>query len=133
LFHAARSGAPAGAGLCLPDGIGSWWAGGVAVVGLTAEADRAVLRGHGAADLVRTVAIGGRHGGAASLSGESVGVWTADGLAVWTAGIAGWRFGDGLPEYSDALEIVEVFARDAEGALTVTATFYDGQALVRPL
>jgi hypothetical protein len=66
--------------------------------------------------------------------GESVGFWDGDTLVVWTANVQGWTLSHSMFEYSNSLEIIEVFRPSDTGkGLVVEATFYDPEAFARPL
>ena len=66
--------------------------------------------------------------------GETVGFWNGNTLVAWTANVQGWTLSHSMFEFSNSLEIIEVFRPNADGrGLTVEATFYDPEAFARPL
>jgi hypothetical protein len=66
--------------------------------------------------------------------GETVGFWDQDTLVAWTANVQGWTVSHSMFEYSNDLEVIEVFRPAPDGnGLVVEATFYDPEAFTRPL
>jgi hypothetical protein len=66
--------------------------------------------------------------------GETIGFWDGDTLVAWTANVQGWTLSHSMFEFSNSLEIVEVFRPSADGSgLVVEATFYDPEAFAEPL
>ncbi|MBI4487244.1 MAG: hypothetical protein HY655_14675, partial [Acidobacteria bacterium] len=66
--------------------------------------------------------------------GETIAFWNGNTLVAWTANVQGWTISHSMFEYSNSLEIVEVFRPSADGkVITVDATFYDPEAFSQPL
>jgi hypothetical protein len=66
--------------------------------------------------------------------GETVGFWNGNTLVSWTANLRGWTLTHSMFEFSDSMEIIEVFRPSADGkTITVEAIFYDPEAFVRPV
>jgi hypothetical protein len=69
--------------------------------------------------------------------GETIGFWDGDVLVTWTSNIQGWKV-HGNPEFSNALQTIEIYTpnRDAAGkviGLNHEGVFYDPEALVEPV
>jgi hypothetical protein len=69
--------------------------------------------------------------------GETIGFWDGDTLVTWTSNIQGWKV-HGNPEFSNALQTIEIYTpnRDAAGkviGLNHEGIFYDPEALVEPV
>ena len=66
--------------------------------------------------------------------GETVGFWNGNTLIAWTANVQGWTLTHNMFEYSNSMEIIEVFRPSADGrAISWEATFYVPVAFVRPV
>jgi hypothetical protein len=137
-YHEAVNNSPQWmASFCYPEGLMRWWAeashGGPIEVMMTPHQVQFLT---GIADnLLRRVLVGRRHvQQVPQWFGETVGFWNGTTLVAWTANVQGWTLSHSMFEFSNALEIVEVFRPGADGrTLTVEATFYDPEAFVRPL
>jgi hypothetical protein len=70
--------------------------------------------------------------------GETIGFWDGETLVSWTANVQGWTITHALFEYSNKLEMIEIFKprRDNNGAfqgITAETIFYDPEAFAVPL
>jgi hypothetical protein len=137
-YHEAVSNAPQWmAAFCYPEGFMRWFAefshGGPIEVLVTPHQVQLLT---GIADnLLRKVLVGREHvQQVPQWYGETVGFWDGDTLVAWTANVQGWTLSHSMFEFSSRLEAIEVYRPDPGGAgLTVEATFYDPEALTRPL
>jgi hypothetical protein len=137
-YHEAVSNSPQWmAAFCYPEGLMRWWSeashGGPIEVVMNPHQVQFLT---GIADnFLRRVLIGRRHvQQVPQWYGETVGFWHGNTLVAWTASVQGWTLSHSMFEFSNALEIVEVFTPAADGrTITVEATFYDPEAFVRPL
>ncbi len=137
-YHEAVSNSPQWmAAFCYPEGLMRWWAeashGGPIEVVMNRHQVQFLT---GIADnFLRRVLIGREHvQQVPQWYGETVGFWNGDTLVAWTANVQGWTLSHSMFEFSNALEIVEVFTPAVDGqTITVEATFYDREAFVRPL
>ena len=125
------------ASFCYPEGMMRWWAeaslGGDIEVMMTPHQVQFLS---GIADnFLRRVLIGRKHvQEVPQWYGETVGFWNGNTLVSWTANIQSWTLSHSMFEYSDKLEIIEVFRPSPDGkVITVEATFYDPDAFIRPL
>jgi hypothetical protein len=135
-FHEAVSNAPQWmAAFCYPEGLMRWWAefsiGEIEVL----MTPREVQLTSGVADnFIRKIMIDAEHVQLVpQWYGESIGFWDGDKLVVWTANVQAWTLSHSMFEFSDKLEVVEVFSPDGNGGLVAEATFYDPEAFKRPL
>jgi hypothetical protein len=136
-YHEAVSNAPQWmASFCYPEGLMRWWAQfshGDPIEVLTTPHQVQFLTGI-ADNLLRKVLVGRSHvQQVPQWYGETVGFWSGDTLVAWTANVQGWTLSHSMFEFSNALEVIEVFRPGPDGTLTVEATFYDPEAFVRPL
>jgi hypothetical protein len=137
-YHEAVNNSPQWmASFCYPEGMMRWWAqashGGPIEVMVTPHQVQFLT---GIADnLLRRVLIGRKHvQKVPQWFGETVGFWNGNTLVAWTANVQGWTLSHSMFEYSNALQIVEVFRPSADGkTINVEATFYDPEAFTRPL
>jgi hypothetical protein len=137
-YHEAVSNAPQWmASFCYPEGFMRWWAqashGGPIEVLMTPHQVQFLT---GIADnLLRKVLVGSKHvQQVPQWFGETVGFCNGDTRVAWTANVQGWTLSHSMFEYSNALEVIEVFRPNPEGnGLIVEATFYDPEAFIRPL
>jgi hypothetical protein len=63
--------------------------------------------------------------------GASQGFWDGDDLVMWSAQFKAWVIGNGMPEYSDKLQVVERMKRLGDEIL-VDVTLYDPEAFAFP-
>jgi hypothetical protein len=63
--------------------------------------------------------------------GASQGFWDGDELVVWTSQIKAWVISNGMPEYSDRLEVVERLKR-FDNEILGDVTLYDPKAFAFP-
>jgi hypothetical protein len=136
-YHEAVNNAPQwNASFCYPEGLMRWWAQFSLrdIEVLVTPAQVQLLSGV-ADNFLRKIHIGQEHvEQVPQWYGETVGFWNGDTLVAWTANVQGWTLSHSMFEFSNSLEIVEVFRPDADGGgLTVEATFYDGEAFTGPL
>jgi hypothetical protein len=135
LYHVAVSNAPQWvSSTCYPEGMIRWWAQGIRDIQFTVTPHQVQMVSGTALDFLRQILIGQKH--VTTISqwyGESVGFWDGETLVAWTKNIQGWWMSHALPEYSSALEAIEVFTRDDKRNIHLEVTLYDGQAFVAPL
>jgi hypothetical protein len=136
-YHEAVDNAPQWmAAFCYPEGLMRWWGEfAIADIEVLATPNQVQLLAGVADNFLRKVLIGREHmEKVPQWYGETVGFWTGDTLVAWTANVIPWTLSHSMFEFSDKLQVVEVFRPSPDGkALTVEATFYDPEAFVRPL
>ena len=137
-YHEAVSNSPQwNAAFCYPEGLMRWWAqftfGGP--IELVMTPSQVQFLSGSADNLLRKVLLGRTHvQQVPQWYGETVGFWNGTTLVAWTANVQAWTLSHSMFEFSDALEVIEVFRPGADGkTLTVEATFYDPQAFTQPL
>ena len=124
------------AAFCYPEGLMRWWAEAALNDIEVMVTPYQVQFLSGVADnFLRRVLIGRKHvQKVPQWYGETIGFWNGNTLVAWTANVIGWTMSHSMFEYSNSLEVVEVFTPDANGnGITVDATFYDPEAFARPL
>jgi hypothetical protein len=134
-YHEAVDNSPQwNASFCYPEGIMRWWHQTSMNEAEVMVTENQVQLLAGVADnFLRKVLIGRQHvQDVPQWYGETIGFWSGDTLVAWTKNIQGWTVSHSMFEYSDALQIIEVFKPNAKG-YEVEATFYDPVAFVRPL
>jgi hypothetical protein len=137
-YHETVSNAPQwDAAFCYPEGLMRWWAeaalGDIEVMVTPTQVQ--FLSGI-ADNFLRKVLVNQKPvlDGVPQWYGETVGFWDGKSLVAWTSNVQGWTLSHSMFEFSDNLQIVEVFTPNADGkGLTVDATFYDPDAFTRPL
>jgi hypothetical protein len=137
-YHEAVNNSPQWmASFCYPEGTMRWWAqashGGPIEVMVTPHQVQFLS---GIADnMLRRVLVGRTHvQKVPQWYGETVGFWNGNTLVAWTANVQGWTLSHSMFEYSNQLQIIEVFRPSADGkTISVEATFYDPEAFTRPL
>ena len=124
------------AAFCYPEGMMRWWGQfAIGQIEIMAVPSQVQLLAGVADNLIRRVLIGRQHvQQVPQWFGETVGFWNGNTLIAWTANVQGWTLSHSMFEFSNSLEIIEVFRPNADGkGLTVEATFYDPEAFARPL
>ena len=136
-YHEAVSNSPQWmAAFCYPEGLMRWWAQfAIGPIEVMVHPHQVQLLAGVADNFLRRVLIGRQHvQKVPQWFGETVGFWNGNTLIAWTANVQGWTLSHSMFEFSNALEIIEVFKPNADGSgLTVEATFYDPEAFARPL
>jgi hypothetical protein len=136
-YHEAVDNAPQWmAAFCYPEGFMRWWGEfAIADIEVLATPNQVQLLAGVADNFLRKVLIGREHmEKVPQWYGETVGFWTGDTLVAWTANVIPWTLSHSMFEFSDKLQVIEVFRPSPDGkGLTVEATFYDPEAFVRPL
>jgi hypothetical protein len=135
-YHEAVSNAPQWmAAFCYPEGLMRWWAEfSLRDIEVLVTPHQVQLTAGVADNFVRKILIDQEHVQLVpQWYGESVGFWDGDILVVHTANVQGWTLSHSMFEYSNSLEVIEVFTPSENGGLIVEATFYDPEAFVRPL
>jgi hypothetical protein len=136
-YHEAVSNSPQwNASFCYPEGMMRWWSQfALTNIEVLVTPQQVQLLGGVADNFLRKVHIGQQHVELVpQWYGETVGFWDGDTLVTWTASVQGWTLSHSMFEFSNALEIIEVFRPNADGTgLVVEATFYDPEAFVQPL
>jgi hypothetical protein len=135
LYHVGVSNAPQWpSSTCYPEGMIRWWAQGIRDIQVTVTPYQVQLLSGTALNILRQVLINQKHVSLISQwYGETVGFWDEETLVAWTDHVQGWTMSHSLPEFSNELEAVEVYTRDAERNLHLTITLYDPVAFVAPL
>ena len=124
------------AAFCYPEGLMRWW--GQFAIGnieVMVTPNQVQFLAGVADNFLRRVLIGRQHvQEVPQWFGETVGFWNGNKLVAWTANVQGWTLSHSMFEFSNSLEIIEVFTPAADGrGITVEATFYDPEAFTRPL
>ena len=136
-YHEAVTNSPQWmAAFCYPEGLMRWWsAPGVGQIELMMNPYQVQFLGGSADNMLRRVLIGRKHvQDVPQWLGETVGFWNGNTLIAWTANVQGWTLSHSMFEFSNSMEIIEVFRPSANGrTITVEATFYDPEAFVRPV
>jgi hypothetical protein len=136
-YHEAVTNSPQwNSQFCYPEGLMRWWGEfTLREIEVTVTPHQVQFLSGASHNYLRRVLIGRGHVQLVpQWFGETVGFWNGDTLVAWTANALGWAMSHSMFEYSNALEIVEVFrpAPDGDG-LIVEATFYDAEAFLQPL
>jgi hypothetical protein len=119
---------------CYPEGLIRWWAQGIRNIQVTVTPHQVQLLSGTALNILRQILIGQKHVSLISeWYGETVGFWDEETLVAWTDHVQGWTMSHALPEFSNELEAIEVFTRDAERNIRLEITIYDPLAFVAPL
>jgi hypothetical protein len=136
-YHETVSNAPQwNAAFCYPEGMMRWWAeAAIRDIEVMVTPTQVQFLAGIADNFLRKVLIDQKHvQQVPQWYGETVGFWDGDKLVTWTANVQGWTLSHSMFEFSNSLEIVEVFTPTADGkGLTVEATFYDPEAFSKPL
>ncbi len=135
-FHEAVTNAPQWmAAFCYPEGLMRWWGEfSLNEIEVLVTPHEVQLTTGVADNFIRKIMIDQPHTmKVPQWYGESVGFWDGNKLIVWTAQVQPWTMSHSMFEYSDKLNVIEVFTPAANGALSVDATFYDSVAFTRPL
>jgi hypothetical protein len=136
-YHEAVSNAPQWmAAFCYPEGLMRWWAEfSLRDIEILVTPHQVQLTAGVADNFVRKILIDQEHvQQVPQWYGESIGFWDGDTLVVHTANVQGWTLSHSMFEYSNELEVIEVFTPNADGSgLDVDATFYDREAFKQPL
>ena len=119
---------------CYPEGLIRWWAQGIRDIQVTVTPHQVQLLSGTALNILRQVLVGQKPVSLISQwYGETVGFWDGETLVAWTSHVQGWSMSHSLPEFSNDLEAVEVYTRDADRNLHLEVTLYDKTAFVAPL
>jgi len=136
-YHEAVSNSPQWmASFCYPEGLMRWWsAPAVGQIELMMNPSQVQFLGGSANTMLRRVLIGRKHvQEVPQWYGETVGFWNGNTLIAWTANVQGWTLSHSMFEFSNSMEVIEVFRPGADGkTIMVEATFYDTEAFTRPL
>ena len=135
-YHEAVTNAPQWmAAFCYPEGLMRWWAEfSLNEIEVLVTPHEVQLTTGVADNFIRKILIDQQHTmKVPQWYGESVGFWDGNKLVVWTANVQAWTLSHSMFEFSDKLEVVEVFTPTADGGLSVDATFYDPKAFKQPL
>ena len=119
---------------CYPEGLIRWWAQGIRDIQVTVTPHQVQLLSGTALNILRQILIGQKHVTLISQwYGETVGFWNGETLVAWTDHVQGWSMSHALPGFSNELESIEVFTRDASRNIHLEITIYDPLAFVAPL
>ncbi len=124
------------ASFCYPEGIMRWWGqAAIRQIEVMVTPNQVQFLSGVADNFLRKVHIGQQHTQQVpQWWGEMIGFWDGDTLVTWTANNIAWTLSHSMFEFSDELEIIEVFQTSPDGSgITVEATFYDPEAFTRPL
>lgn len=136
-YHEAVSNSPQwNASFCYPEGLMRWWSQfAITNIEVLMTPGQVQLLSSLSDNFLRKVLIGQQHEELVpGWYGETVGFWDGDTLVAHTANVQGWTLSHSMFEYSNALEVIEVFRPNPDGSgLRVEATFYDPEAFTQPL
>jgi hypothetical protein len=136
-YHEAVTNSPQwNAAFCYPEGLMRWWGqASLRNIEVLVTPDQVQLLSGNSHNFLRKILIDKAHAQQVpQWYGETIGFWNGDTLVAWTANVQGWTITHSMFEYSNSMEIVEVFRPDPAGTgLVVEATFYDPEAFTRPL
>jgi hypothetical protein len=135
-YHEAVSNSPQWmAAFCYPEGLMRWWAEfSIREIEVLVTPTQVQLVAGVADNFMRKILIGREHvERVPQWYGETIGFWDGDTLVAWTANVQGWTLSHSMFEFSNELEVIEVFRPQQDGGLIVEATFYDPEAFTRPL
>lgn len=138
-YHEAVNNAPQwNAAFCYPEGLMRWWAEySFNQIEVLVTPDQVQLLAGLAKNFIRKIQIGADREHVQKVPqwyGETIGFWNGNTLVAWTSNVQGWTLTHSMFEYSNDLEVIEVF-RPAENGqdLIVESTFYDSKAFKQPL
>ena len=135
-YHEAVSNAPQWmAAFCYPEGLMRWWAeAALNDIEVMVTPSQVQLLSGVADNFLRKVLIGQQHVmKVPQWFGETVGFWNGNTLVAWTTIVIPWTLSHSMFEYSDKLQVIEMFTPAADGkGITVEATFYDPEAFKQP-
>ncbi|MDT8397960.1 MAG: hypothetical protein RQ899_05020 [Pseudomonadales bacterium] len=136
-YHEAVSNAPQwNASFCYPEGLMRWWSQyAITAIEVLMTPGQVQLFSSLSDNFLRKILIDQQHVELVpQWYGETVGFWDGDTLVAWTANVQGWTLSHSMFEYSNSLEVIEVFKPNPTGGgLIVDATFYDPEAFRQPL
>jgi hypothetical protein len=134
LYHVGVTNSPQWvSSTCYPEGMIRWWAQGIRDIQVTVTPHQVQLLSGTALNILRQVLIGQKHVSQISQwYGETVGFWDGETLVAWTAHVQGWWMSHALPEFSNDLEAIEVYTRDADRNIHLEITLYDPTAFAAP-
>lgn len=124
------------ASFCYPEGLMRWWSqASLRNIEVMVTPNQVQLLSGNSHNFLRKILIDRAHAQQVpQWYGETIGFWRGDTLVAWTASVQGWTITHSMFEYSNSMEIVEVFSPNADGnGLVVEATFYDPEAFTQPL
>jgi hypothetical protein len=135
-YHEAVTNAPQWmAAFCYPEGLMRWWGEfSLNEIEVLATPHEVQLTTGVADNFIRKILLDQQHTmKVPQWYGESVGFWDGNKLVVWTANVQAWTLSHSMFEFSDKLEVIEVFTPTENRGLSVDATFYDPKAFKQPL
>lgn len=136
-YHEAVTNSPQwNAAFCYPEGLMRWWGqASLRNIEVLVTPEQVQLLSGASHNFLRKMLIDKAHAqDVPQWYGETIGFWNGGTLVAWTANVQGWTITHSMFEYSNALQIVEVFRPDpAANGLVVEATFYDPEAFRQPL
>jgi hypothetical protein len=136
-YHEAVSNSPQwNAAFCYPEGFMRWWAEfALDDIEIMVTPHQVQFLSGVADNFLRKVLVGRSHvEKVPQWYGETVGFWNGSTLVAWTEHLIGWTLSHSMFEFSNSLEVIEVFTPTVDGkGLSVEATFYDPEAFARPL
>ena len=124
------------AAFCYPEGLMRWWGqASLRNIEVLATPGQLQLLSGASHNFLRKILIDEAHTQQVpQWYGETIGFWNGDTLVAWTANVQGWTITHSMFEYSNSMEIVEVFRPNPDGnGLVVEATFYDPEVFTEPL
>jgi hypothetical protein len=135
LYHVGVSNSPQWvSSTCYPEGLIRWWAQAIRDIQVSVTPYQLQLLSGTALNILRQVLIGQKHVSLISQwYGETVGFWDGETLVAWTAHVQGWWMSHALPEFSNQLEAIEIYTRDAQRNIHLEITLYDSEAFTAPL
>ena len=136
-YHEAVTNSPQwNAAFCYPEGLMRWWGqASLRNIEVLMAPEQVQLLSGNSHNFLRKILIDKAHvQQVPQWYGETIGFWNGNTLVAWTANVQGWTITHSMFEYSNSMEIVEVFRPNPDGnGLVVEATFYDPEAFRQPL
>ena len=134
-YHEAVTNSPQWmASFCYPEGLSRYYTQfAVRGIEIMVTPNQVQLLAGVADNFVRKIHIGQQHvEQVPQWYGETVGFWNGTTLVAWTAHVQGWTTSHSMFEFSNSMEVIEVFKPNGNG-LIIEQTFYDPEAFKQPL
>ena len=137
IYHEAVTNSPQwSAAFCYPEGFLRWWyIFATRQIEVISTPDEVQFLAGVADNFLRKILIGQKHvQQVPQWYGETVGFWDGKTLIAWTKNVQGWQMTHSMFEFSNDMETVEKIHMSDDGKQLITeTTFYDPQALTKPL
>jgi hypothetical protein len=134
-YHEAVTNSPQWmAAFCYPEGLSRWYTQfAIRNIEIMMTPNQVQLLAGVADNFVRKVHVGQQHvEQVPQWYGETVGFWNGNTLVAWTNHVQGWTTSHSMFEFSNSMEVIEVFRPNGNGIM-VEQTFYDPEAFKQPL